>query len=152
MPKSLRHSCRSELHVRPRFPAAQTIRSPDRSESRARSISRPGPASYEAFQPHPGISPPESLRGPDPSGLTLGIARGALQTPVGFHRFELEVWTGSLPSRAVSSTRQGISLDLVAPSALASLKGPDISAGLCMSPCSPDFIFELISADQIVWR
>src|SRR5262247_3878652 len=30
--------------------------------------------------------------------------------------------------------------------------GPVISADLCMSPCSPDFLFELISADQIVWR
>src|SRR5205085_559616 len=33
-PRSLRHSCRSELHVTPQFPAAQTIRSPERSESR----------------------------------------------------------------------------------------------------------------------
>jgi hypothetical protein len=57
VPKSLRHSCRSELHVRPRFPAAQTIRSPDRSELRARSFSWSGPASYEAFRLHPGISP-----------------------------------------------------------------------------------------------
>src|SRR5438876_1235440 len=32
--RSLRHSCRSELHVFPRFPVAQTIRSPDRSELR----------------------------------------------------------------------------------------------------------------------
>ena len=31
---ALRLSCRSELHVIPRFPAAQTIRSPDRSELR----------------------------------------------------------------------------------------------------------------------
>ena len=115
MPKSLRHSCRSELHVLPRFPAAQTIRSPDRSELRARSVSRSGPASYEAFRLHPGISPPSRYGDRDLPGLTLGIARGALLTPVGFHRFELEVRTGSLPPRAVSSTRQGISLDLVAP-------------------------------------
>src|SRR5215470_17011283 len=32
--KSLHHSCRSELHVCPRFLAAQTIRSPDWSELR----------------------------------------------------------------------------------------------------------------------
>src|SRR5207244_13131763 len=32
--RSLRHSCRSELHGTPQFPVAQTIRSPDRSELR----------------------------------------------------------------------------------------------------------------------
>src|SRR5580704_4434798 len=32
--RSLRHSCRSELHEIPRFPVAQTIRSPDRSDLR----------------------------------------------------------------------------------------------------------------------
>ena len=32
MGPALRLSCRSELHVLPRFPVAQTIRSPDRSE------------------------------------------------------------------------------------------------------------------------
>src|SRR5262245_59089505 len=38
-----------------------------------------------------------------------------LQAPRGLHRFEPVDWTGSLPPGAVSSTRQGISLDLVAP-------------------------------------
>src|SRR6266498_4297743 len=64
-PSALRRQCPNRYAIRagrnfvllPRFPVAQTIRSPDRSELRARSISRPGPASYEAFQPHPGISP-----------------------------------------------------------------------------------------------
>src|SRR5438477_8466449 len=47
-------------------------------------------------------------------------------------------------------TRQGISLDLLLRDF--SSRGPVISADLCMSPCSPDFLFELTSADQIVWR
>src|SRR5713226_6776383 len=71
-----------------------------------------GPAFYGASWPHPGVSTPESLRGSYHYDLTLGIARGVLQTPGGFHRFEPVDWTGLLPSRAVSSTRQGISLDL----------------------------------------
>ena len=32
--KSLHHSCRSELHVNPWFPTAQTIRSPDQNDLR----------------------------------------------------------------------------------------------------------------------
>src|SRR5947207_10219420 len=41
-------------------------------------------------------------------------------------------------------TRQGISLDLLLRDF--SSRGPVISADLCMSPCSPDFLFELTSA------
>src|SRR5437764_1823240 len=71
-PRLLRHSCRSELHVLPQFPAAQTIRSPERSESR---ISLPkyfrlpcgkvqGRRVMESsFDPIQGVSTLESLRG-----------------------------------------------------------------------------------------
>ena len=31
-------------------------------------------------------------------------------------------------------------------------EGPAISAGLCMSPCSPDFLFSSDSAVRTVWR
>ena len=94
--KSLHHSCRSELHVDPRLLAAQTIRSPDRSELSSRFrvdcilISNgSGPASYGASRIAPSRDlTPESLRGSRHRDLTLGMARGACTAPVGFHRFE----------------------------------------------------------------
>ncbi len=47
-----------------------------------------GPAFYEALSAPSRDLNPESLRGSYHYDLTLGIARGALQTPGGFHRFE----------------------------------------------------------------
>ena len=66
-----------------------------------------------------------------------------LQAPGGLHRFEPVIWTGSLPPRAMLLTRQGISLNFVA-HLLSTRWGPDISADLCMSPCSSDFLFDLL--------
>ena len=57
MGPALRLSCRSELHVLPRFPVAQTIRSPDYDElSGPHRCFQSGPACY-GFVCHPGISP-----------------------------------------------------------------------------------------------
>src|SRR6185295_16479509 len=62
----------------PRLPVAQTIPSPDRSESRARRVARLATRARAGvlcaqFRAHPGVSLPESLRGPSEDGLTLGI-------------------------------------------------------------------------------
>src|SRR5207245_2230617 len=54
---------------------------------------------------------PSALRRQCPNRYAIRAGRNLMF----FHGCELEVRTGSLPHRAVSSTRQGISLDLVAP-------------------------------------
>jgi hypothetical protein len=62
-----------------------------------------------------GFSIPESLRG---SLCVLTILPSVLpvthlHASCGLHRFEPVEWTGSLPPRAMSLTRQGISLTLL---------------------------------------
>ena len=109
----------------------------------------PGPACYEAFRLHPGLSTPESLRGSSDDDLTLGITRDVLQTSGGLHRFEPVVWTGSLPPRAMSLTRQGISLSCV--TFLMEWVSRFCSAHLCTSPCSSDHIILRRSSPEI-WR
>ena len=98
----------------------------------------PGPACYGTIQFHPGLSTPESLRGSSDDDLTLGITRDVLQTSGGLHRFEPVVWTGSLPPRAMSLTRQGISLSCV--TFLMEWVSRFCSAHLCTSPCSSGHI------------
>src|SRR5215475_12484715 len=55
----------------------------------------------------------ESLRGSCNHDLTLGITRNPPAGLVGLHRFEPVDGTGSLQSRAMLLTRQGISLSSV---------------------------------------
>src|SRR5436190_5466645 len=106
---ALRHSCRSELHVLPRFPVAQTIRSPDHDElSRPHRCWKSGPACY-GFVRHPGISPlsrygdPKSLR-ILPSVLPVTSLQ---ETSCGFHRFEPVRWNGvaTAPGNVTYPTR-----------------------------------------------
>jgi hypothetical protein len=91
---ALRHSCRSELHVLPRFPVAQTIRSPDYDElSSPHRCFQSGPACY-GFVCHPGISPLSRY------GIQLALVLPSvlpvmsLQTSCGLHRFEPVRWNG----------------------------------------------------------
>src|SRR5579864_9538928 len=73
---------------------------------------------------------------------------------------EETVWPSLRHSCRSELTRQGISLTFVAlkPGSTCSTRfeGPDISAGLCMSPCRSDSIFTLTSAWLVVsedsWR
>jgi hypothetical protein len=107
---ALRLSCRSELHVLPRFPVAQTIRSPDHDELRGpHRCLQSGPACY-GFVCHPGISPLSRY------GIQLALVLPSvlpvmsLQTSCGLHRFEPVAGAVLPPSWAMSLTRQGISL------------------------------------------
>src|SRR6266446_4812598 len=61
--RSLRHSCRSELHVLPQFPVAQTIPSPGPTELSISIQDNNQGRRVMKRALHPGISPPESLRG-----------------------------------------------------------------------------------------
>src|SRR5262245_25223539 len=69
----------------------------------------PEPACYGAGAPSRDLTP-ESLRGSHRAILPSVLPSARLRAPVGFHRFEPVLWTGSLPPRAISLTRQGISL------------------------------------------
>jgi hypothetical protein len=107
---ALRLSCRSELHVLPQFPVAQTIRSPDYDElSGPHRCLQSGPACY-GFVCHPGISPLSRY------GIQLALVLPSvlpvmsLQTSCGLHRFEPVVGAVLPPSWAMLLTRQGISL------------------------------------------
>jgi hypothetical protein len=107
---ALRLSCRSELHVLPQFPVAQTIRSPNHDElSRPHRFLKSGPACY-GFVCHPGISPLSRY------GIQLALVLPSvlpvmsLQTSCGLHRFEPVIGTVSPPPWAMLLTRQGISL------------------------------------------
>ena len=111
MGPALRLSCRSELHVLPRFPVAQTIRSPDYDElSGPHRCLQSGPACY-GFVCHPGISPLSRY------GIQLALVLPSVlpvtslhETSCGLHRFEPVAGAVLPPSWAMSLTRQGISL------------------------------------------
>jgi hypothetical protein len=106
---ALRLSCRSELHVLPQFPVAQTIRSPDYDELR-------GP--HRVFAVRAGVLwlrlpsrdlTPESLRGFEllrilPSVLPVTSLH---ETSCGFHRFEPVKWNGvaTAPGNVTYPTR-----------------------------------------------
>src|SRR5262249_49430392 len=71
--------------------------------------------------------------------LTLGITRGTpARHRVGSTELSRFFWTGLLPPRAMLLTRQGISLTLLPVFPHKVKWGPDISAGLCMSPYRSD--------------
>ena len=75
MGPALRLSCRSELHVLPRFPVAQTIRSPDHDElSELHRLVSIRAGVLWLRLPSRDLTP-ESLRDPTCVGLTLGITR-----------------------------------------------------------------------------
>ena len=109
MGPALRHSCRSELHVLPRFPVAQTIRSPDYDE-----LSRPHRllavrAGVLWLRPPSRDLTPESLRGFEllrilPSVLPVTSLH---ETSCGFHRFEPVRWNGvaTAPGNVTYPTR-----------------------------------------------
>jgi hypothetical protein len=109
---ALRLSCRSELHVLPQFPVAQTIRSPDYDELS-------GPHRFLAVRagvlwlgkPSRDLTP-ESLRGSESLRILPSVlpVTSLHETSFGFHRFEPVVGTMSPLSRAMLLTRQGISL------------------------------------------
>ncbi len=102
---------------------------------------------------HPGVSPPESLRGSPGDDLTLGITRDGLHRREGFTDLSRCSWRDhSRPGQFHLPDKEFRSILL--PMVLWETPwGPVISAGLCMSPCSSDFIFNLRQCvTQVVWR
>ena len=154
MGPALRLSCRSELHVLPQFPVAQTIRSPDYDElSGPHRCLQSGPACY-GLVGHPGISTPESLRGFEllrilPSVLPVTSLH---ETSCGFHRFEPVKWNGvatapgnvTYPTRNFADRSFSMLINNIERAACS------FHVRSCMSPCRWDYIFIGGSAD--VWR
>jgi hypothetical protein len=147
----------------PRFPAAQTIRSPDRSELRISLPWAPGPASYGTVRFHPGFSPlsryGDLLAKALPSVLPAAPLLGSGDREVPGLIWHREGSTDLSWKCGRDRSRPGqfhlpdkeFRLILLLQSPLWA-RGAVISADLCMSPCSPDSLFELTSARQIVWR
>jgi len=140
---ALRLSCRSELHVLPRFPVAQTIRSPDYDElSGPHRCLQSGPACY-GFVCHPGISPLSRY------GIQLALVLPSVlpvtslhETSCGLHRFEPVAGAVLPPSWAMSLTRQGISLNVFFHvNQSHRTNNVFLSHCSCMSPCRWDYIF-----------
>ena len=142
MGPALRLSCRSELHVLPRFPVAQTIRSPDYNElSGPHRCLQSGPACY-GFVCHPGISPLSRY------GIQLALVLPSVlpvtslhETSCGLHRFEPVAGAVLPPSWAMSLTRQGISLGPCLRDYITWARNVFLSRCSCMSPCRWDYIF-----------
>ena len=143
MGPALRLSCRSELHVLPRFPVAQTIRSPDYDE-----LSSP----HRFFAVRAGVLwlrlpsrdlTPESLRGSESLRILPSVlpVTSLHETSFGLHRFEPVVGAVLPPSWAMSLTRQGISLIVFFHVKPHRTNNVFLSHCSCMSPCRWDYIF-----------
>src|SRR6266496_1086881 len=117
-PSALRRQCPNRYAIRagrnfvlrPRFPVAQTIRSPDRSELRARPSRGQGQRFMEPCGPIQGSQILSRYGDLQSKVLPSVLPAAFLQTPGGFHRFELDAWTGLLQPLAICVTRHGISV------------------------------------------